>query len=129
MKTLKKNIYSEQKAVALVSTTTDQLQGQGLCEIPQVDVSMHLPSYPGSEWPLFGCATSALDNRVGGSKCKPVVLLFRARNLEESRQIAGLLQPIELRLEELLPMFLLRRHHLEIVLEEKNQSSSATHLY
>jgi hypothetical protein len=98
----------------LVSTTMSQPPCQQLDEIQQVDVSTHLPDYPGSEWHLFGCVLSVPRTEAADSLCEPIIFLFRGRSLATAQKTAALLQSTKWRLEELQPRLLGNWHPVQI---------------
>jgi hypothetical protein len=82
------------KEVAVVSTTEDDFSLTAHLETPRIDVSMHLPSYPGLLSPLFGRRILFAKTEEIDSPRIPVDFLFRAHNFQESLHIGDLLQSI-----------------------------------
>lgn len=87
-------IYRGQNRSALVSTANSGLHLSAYHDIPQVDVSMHLPSYRGSKLPLVGCVSLCTENPQADSPRKPCLFLFQAYSPEEFQELAVWLQSI-----------------------------------
>ena len=78
--------------------------------IPQIDVSMQLTCYPGSQFPLFGVRLEVPETSEIGSRRTLVEFLFHARSLVESLRTAYQLRPIKCTLKELRPLLLSGRY-------------------
>lgn len=83
-------------------------------EIPQIDVSMHLPSYRGSGLPLVGCVVLCSENPQELSAQRPFLFLFQAYSPEEFQMLCDGLQSIECIPEGLLPLPPERQYPLQI---------------
>jgi len=95
---------ARKREVALVATTIGEKDYRGFGEIPQIDVSMHLPNYPGRQGCLFGLRLLLEESPRTGSRRIPVDLLFRADSVPEFLRAAWQLLPIKYTLQELLPL-------------------------
>jgi hypothetical protein len=80
------------------STARASLNGEARAvhrEIPQIDVSMHLPDYPGSRFPRYGLRLSVPETERKDSPHRPVDFLFHARTPEESLRTTSQLRSIK----------------------------------
>ncbi len=96
---------NRKKIVVFVSTNDEGLLDPAHGEIPQIDVSMHHPDYPGSHAPLFGRRLVSRDSHEKYSGYRAVDFLFRARSFAEALRLAVQLQPRGWQPEELRPWF------------------------
>lgn len=86
-------------------------------EIPQIDVSMLMPYYPGPHAPLCGVRIFAKAMQGKDSLYKPFDLLFRADNFSQFELVEHQLQSIEWQQEELQPWILSDIYPIQIVLK------------
>lgn len=107
------------REIAVVSTTSDCCVPAIHHEIPQIDVSMHLPNYPGSRQPLFGQRLLLPENQETCSPHRPVDFLFRAHNFAEAVCTGARLQSTTCTLTELRKRFLSDPHPVQIVLTDR----------
>lgn len=103
------------KETVLVSTTLDHSVWSAPDGIPQIDVSMLMPNYPGSQSHLFGRLLSIAESPERCLPCKPIVVLFRDRTFEESLLTASLIQSRGWTPAALQRSFLVDPHPIEIV--------------
>lgn len=86
----------QQQKVLVVSKTIDlDCSAQDPFEIPQIDISMLMPNFPGSIFPLFGVRLSLKTNDKKDSPLEQYDFLFRACSLSVFLKDLGMIRRLE----------------------------------
>lgn len=115
--------------VAVVSTTLSCYFRSIHREIPQIDVSMHLPNSPGLQQPVFGRRILIAETPKKHSPRTPIDLLFRARTFLEAIYTGDRIQSIKCTLIELRKHFVSTPYPVQIVLLDPLRRPRQSHLY